>query len=210
MENLSEQVAAMLLDIEAVQIRPESPFTWASGWKSPIYCDNRLSLSHPTVRTFIKKAMVQLIREKFTDVAGIAGVATAGIPQAALIADSMDLPMLYVRSKAKGHGRENMIEGKMPKGTKLVVIEDLISTGGSSLKAVNALKEAGYDVCGLAAIFTYGFDIATANFNEANIPFFTLSSYNELLQVALEKAYIKESALVSLKAWRKNPEIWGK
>ena len=200
----------MLLDIKAVKISPEQPFTWASGWKSPIYCDNRLSLSHPSVRTFMKEALVSLINEKFDGVDGIAGVATAGIPQAALIADAMELPMMYVRSKPKGHGRENMIEGSMPEGSTLVVIEDLISTGGSSLKAVEALINAGYKVSGLTAIFTYGFDVAVKNFSNAGIPFYTLSSYTELLEVALEKSYIKESELESLKAWRKDPGTWGK
>ncbi len=210
MENLSEKIAGMLLDIEAVKISPEKPFTWASGWKSPIYCDNRLSLSHPSVRTFMKESLVSLIKEKFENIDGIAGVATAGIPQAALIADLMELPMLYVRSKPKGHGRENMIEGSMPEGATLVVIEDLISTGGSSLKAVEALIEAGYKVAGLTAIFTYGFDVAVKNFSDAKVPFYTLSSYTELLEVAVQKSYIKESELESLKAWREDPGSWGK
>ncbi|UZR96200.1 orotate phosphoribosyltransferase [Chondrinema litorale] len=207
---MSEKIAGMLLDIEAVKISPEKPFTWASGWKSPIYCDNRLSLSHPSVRTFMKESLVSLIKEKFENIDGIAGVATAGIPQAALIADAMELPMLYVRSKPKGHGRENMIEGSMPTDTTLVVIEDLISTGGSSLKAVEALIEAGYKVAGLTAIFTYGFDVAVKNFSDARVPFYTLSSYTELLGVAVQKSYIKESELESLKAWREDPGSWGK
>ena len=209
MEKLSYRVAKALLEIEAVKISPEKPFTWASGWKSPIYCDNRLTLSHPEIRSMIKKGLAALVQEKFEGIEGIAGVATAGIPQAALIADYLQMPMLYVRSKPKGHGRENMIEGSLPKGSNLIVIEDLISTGGSSLKAVDALKEAGYQVAGLLAIFTYGFDVAVQNFADAKVPFHTLSTYDELLETALEEDYIQKEAMATLKAWRTNPAEWG-
>lgn len=210
MEKLSYRVAKALLEIEAVKIQPAQPFTWASGWKSPIYCDNRLTLSHPEIRSMIKKGLAALVQEKFEGIDGIAGVATAGIPQAALIADYLQIPMLYVRSKPKGHGRENMIEGSIPQGSTLIVIEDLISTGGSSLKAVDALKEAGYQVAGLLAIFTYGFDLAVQNFSDAKVPFHTLSSYDELLETALEENYIKSEAMSTLKSWRTNPAEWGK
>jgi len=210
MKGTEYKVAEYLLEIEAVKISPNKPFTWASGWQSPIYCDNRVSLSFPKIRTFIKEELANLVKEKFTGVDGIAGVATAGIPQAALIADYLSLPMLYVRSKPKGHGRENMIEGSMVEGANLVVIEDLISTGGSSLKAVEALKAAGFKVAGLLAIFTYGFDLAEKNFGEANVPFYSLSSYNALLEKALQKKYIEEGALASLQSWRKAPAEWGK
>jgi orotate phosphoribosyltransferase len=154
----ASEVASKLLQIQAIRLQPEKPFTWASGWKSPIYCDNRLSLSYPEIRTYIKKNLVKAIQVHFQEVEAIAGVATAGIPQGALIADQMDLPFIYVRSKAKGHGMENMIEGKVIPGQKVVVIEDLVSTGGSSLKAVQDLKNAGFEVLGMVAIFTYGFD----------------------------------------------------
>lgn len=210
MDGTEYKVAEYLLEIEAVKISPNKPFTWASGWHSPIYCDNRVSLSFPKIRTFIKEELAALIKEKFRNVEGIAGVATAGIPQAALIADYLSLPMLYVRSKPKGHGRENMIEGSMDEGANLVVIEDLISTGGSSLKAVEALKDAGFKVAGLLAIFTYGFDLAEKNFKEADVPFYTLSSYNALLEKALQKKYIEEGALTSLQSWRSDPAKWGK
>jgi orotate phosphoribosyltransferase len=207
-KQIAAQVATKLLQIEAIRLQPEKPFTWASGWKSPIYCDNRLALSYPDVRTFIKENLVKAIRANFTEVEAIAGVATAGIPQGALIADSMDLPFIYVRSKPKGHGMENMIEGKINPGQKVVVIEDLVSTGGSSLKAVQDLKNAGFEVLGMVAIFTYGFDLATNNFKEANIKLVCLSDYASMLPQALADDYIDDQTLASLVEWRKSPGSW--
>jgi len=201
-------VASKLLQIQAIRLQPENPFTWASGWKSPIYCDNRLSLSFPEVRTFIKENLVKAIQENFPEVEAIAGVATAGIPQGALIADQMKLPFIYVRSKPKGHGMENMIEGKVTPGQKVVVVEDLVSTGGSSLKAVEDLKNAGFDILGMVAIFTYGFDIAKNNFEEAKVKLICLSDYSAMLPQALANDYIDDHTLASLVEWRKDPASW--
>jgi orotate phosphoribosyltransferase len=209
-EETAGQVAAMLLQIQAIKLNTEKPFTWASGWKSPIYCDNRLSLSYPEVRTRIREGLVQAIRQNFFTVESIAGVATAGIAQGALVADDMNLPFLYVRPKPKDHGMENLIEGKVVKNQKVVVIEDLVSTGGSSLKAVAALRDAGFDVLGMISIFNYGFDIATRNFYEANTSLISLSDYNHLIMYALEQKYITEEQLISLKAWRVDPSNWKK
>jgi orotate phosphoribosyltransferase len=209
-EETAGQVAAMLLQIQAIKLNTEKPFTWASGWKSPIYCDNRLSLSFPEVRTRIREGLVQAIQQNFFSVESIAGVATAGIAQGALVADEMKLPFLYVRPKPKDHGMENLIEGKIVKGQKVVVIEDLVSTGGSSLKAVAALRDAGFDVLGMISIFNYGFDIATRNFYEANTSLISLSDYNHLIMYALEHKYINEEQLISLKAWRVDPSNWKK
>ncbi|MFC0262815.1 orotate phosphoribosyltransferase [Fontibacter flavus] len=207
-KQIASQVASQLLKIEAIRLQPEKPFTWASGWKSPIYCDNRLSLSYPKVRNFIKESLTEAIKANFPKVEAIAGVATAGIPQGALIADEMELPFLYVRSKPKGHGMENMIEGKVTPGQKVVVVEDLVSTGGSSLKAVQDLKHAGFEVLGMVAIFTYGFDIAAQNFEEAGVKLICLSDYAAMLPQALEKNYIDDFALTSLVEWRENPAAW--
>jgi orotate phosphoribosyltransferase len=202
-------VAEFLLQIKAIKLQPNNPFTWASGWKSPIYCDNRITLSHPTARTYIRQQLTQLIQEKFGAVGCIAGVATAGIPQGVLVAQELGLPFIYVRSKPKEHGRGNMIEGDVLTGKRVVVIEDLISTGKSSLQAVEALREAGYDVAGLAAIFTYEFDIATENFNEAKCPFVTLSNYSALIKYAEQNQYITPDDASLLKQWRENPSVWG-
>lgn len=204
----ASEVASKLLEIKAIRLQPEQPFTWASGWKSPIYCDNRLALSYPEVRTFIKEKLTETVKEKFPAKEAIAGVATAGIPQGALLADALDLPFLYVRSKPKGHGMENMIEGKITPGQKVVVVEDLVSTGGSSLKAVQDLKAAGFEVLGMVAIFTYGFDIASKNFEEAGIPLICLSDYSAMLPQALANDYIDDSTLASLVEWRKDPSVW--
>ena len=204
-----QQVAEFLLQIKAIKLQPNNPFTWASGWKSPIYCDNRITLSHPTARTYIRQQLTQLIQEKFGAVGCIAGVATAGIPQGVLVAQELGLPFIYVRSKPKEHGRGNMIEGDVLTGKRVVVIEDLISTGKSSLQAVEALREAGYDVAGLAAIFTYEFDIATENFNEAKCPFVTLSNYSALIKYAEQNQYITPDDALLLKQWRENPSVWG-
>jgi orotate phosphoribosyltransferase len=204
-----QQVAEFLLQIKAIKLQPNNPFTWASGWKSPIYCDNRITLSHPTVRTYIRQQLTKAIQEKFGSVGCIAGVATAGIPQGALVAQELGLPFIYVRAKPKEHGRGNMIEGDILTGQRVVVIEDLISTGMSSLQAVAALREAGYDVAGLAAIFSYGFDIATENFKAANCPFVTLSNYNALLKYAEENQYIIRKDVDVLREWRQSPSTWG-
>lgn len=206
--SIAAEVAKKLLEIQAIRLQPEKPFTWASGWKSPIYCDNRLSLSFPEVRTLIKECLTQAVQHFFPTVEAIAGVATAGIPQGALLANELSLPFLYVRSKPKGHGMENTIEGKVVPNQKVVVVEDLISTGGSSLKAVEDLRQAGFDVLGMVAIFSYGFDVADKNFSEAGVPLICLSNYDALLPQAVEKNYIDESTLNSLSDWRKNPSAW--
>lgn len=203
-------IAELLLKIEAIKLNTQKPFNWSSGWKSPIYCDNRLSLSFPDARTAIRNALVTVIKENFHSAEGIAGVATAGIAQGALVADQLNLPFLYVRPKPKDHGMENLIEGKITKGQKLVVVEDLISTGGSSLKTVVALREAGFQVLGMVSIFNYGFDIASKNFYEADVSLISLSDYSHLLTQALKKNYITEEQVTSLKAWRVDPANWKK
>ena len=209
-EETAGKIAAALLQIQAIKLNTEKPFLWSSGWKSPIYCDNRISLSYPEIRNVIKHALVQAIRENFFTVESIAGVATAGIAQGALIADVMNLPFLYVRPKPKDHGMENLIEGKIVKGQKVVVMEDLVSTGGSSLKAVFELQKAGFEVLGMVSIFNYGFDIATRNFYDANTSLISLCDYNSLLKFALDEQYISEEQIVSLKAWRVDPASWKK
>jgi orotate phosphoribosyltransferase len=209
-EQTAGKVAAMLLQIEAIKLNAEKPFTWSSGWKSPIYCDNRLSLSYPEIRTAIKEGLVNAIKENFPAVEAIAGVATAGIPQGALVAEAMNLPFLYVRAKPKDHGMENLIEGRLAQGQKVVVIEDLISTGGSSLKVVEALRREGGNVLGMASIFNYGFDVATKNFYEADVSLVSLSDFGHLLKYALEQKYITDVQQVSLKAWRVDPANWKK
>ncbi|MCH7409915.1 orotate phosphoribosyltransferase [Belliella sp. DSM 111904] len=209
-KTIAAEIALNLLEIEAIRLQPDQPFTWASGWKSPIYCDNRLSLSYPAVRSLIKDNLVKAIQTQFSDVEAIAGVATAGIPQGALLADALGLPFVYVRSKAKGHGMENMIEGKITPGQKVVIVEDLVSTGGSSLKAAKDLKDSGFQVLGMVAIFTYGFDIATQNFEEAGIDLVCLSNYSAMLPQALAKDYIDDETLASLVEWRKDPSTWGR
>ncbi|MBC1421024.1 orotate phosphoribosyltransferase [Listeria seeligeri] len=205
-----KQVAEQLLEIKAVFLKPNDPFTWASGIKSPIYCDNRLTLGFPKVRQFIAAALAEKIKENFGDVDVIAGTATAGIPHAAWVSDLLDLPMVYVRSKAKEHGKGNQIEGPISKGQKVVVIEDLISTGGSSLKAVEALEEAGAEVLGIAAIFTYGLNKGKKLLDEADTKLVTLTNYDELIEVALTKNYVSKEDMQTLKEWKQNPETWGK
>lgn len=209
-KSVANQVAAYLLEIEAIKLSVKKPFTWASGWKSPIYCDNRLSLSYPHIRTYIKEQLAESIKTKYKDVEAIAGVATAGIPQGALVAEALDLPFIYIRSKPKGHGMTNMIEGKVVKNQKTVLVEDLISTGGSSLKAADALKEARVKILGMAAIFTYGFDISKSNFDAAKVEVVTLSNYAAMLEEAVALNYISENELVSLKSWRVDPANWNK
>lgn len=212
MENntLKRDFASKLLRIKAIKLQPNEPFTWASGWKSPFYCDNRKTLSYPDIRTFVKVGMVQAILKHFPEADVIAGVATAGIPQAALIADVLNMPLIYVRSKPKDHGLENLIEGEMKEGAKVVVIEDLISTGGSSLKAVEAIRKAGGDVVGMVASYTYGFPIAAQAFKDANVELVTLTDYDHVVAEALATGYIQESDIELLNEWRKNPSGWRK
>ncbi len=202
------KVAEFLLQIKAIKLQPTNPFTWASGWKSPIYCDNRVTLSYPMIRTFIRQAYADLILDKFGKPDLIAGVATGGIAQGALVAQELGIPFVYVRTTAKGHGLGNQIEGYFESGQKVVVVEDLISTGGSSLQAVSALREAGCEVKGLVAIFTYGFEIANENFKNAKCNFETLTNYEFLIEQALKQESITSSDLDSLKEWRDNPSTW--
>jgi orotate phosphoribosyltransferase len=202
------QTAAHLLQIKAIKLEPNNPFTWASGWKSPIYCDNRLTLSYPPIRNFLRESFVKLIQEKYTSVDAIVGVATGAIAIGALVAEQMGLPFAYVRPEAKQHGRKNQIEGQLEPNARVVVIEDLISTGGSSLKAVEALKAEGYRVIGMAAIFSYGFGIAEENFEKANCNLYTLSNYEYLLQQALKAGAITGKDKELLAQWRKSPDTW--
>lgn len=207
--NISRNIARALLDIGAVLLRPDEPFVWTSGLKSPIYCDNRLTLSYPHVRRMIADGFVAAIRESFADADVVAGVATGGIAHAALVADRLDLPMVYVRDKAKGHGRQNVIEGALFSGQRVVVIEDLVSTGGSSLKAVEAVRGAGARVLGVVAVFTYGFEAAARAFAEAGVPLRALCDYPTLIEVAREENRISLGQLEALRAWRENPEAYG-
>ncbi|EMK1231544.1 orotate phosphoribosyltransferase [Listeria monocytogenes] len=208
--SIEKQVAEQLLEIKAVFLKPNEPFTWASGIKSPIYCDNRLTLGFPKVHQFIAKSLAEKIKQTFGEVDVVAGTATAGIPHAAWVSDLLDLPMVYVRSKAKEHGKGNQIEGPISKGQKVVVIEDLISTGGSSLKAVEALEEAGAEVVGIAAIFTYGLAKGKQLLEESGTKLVTLTNYDELIEVALNENYVTGEDMETLKEWKKNPEKWGK
>ena len=209
-EDKALKVAEFLLQIKAVKLNPQLPFTWASGLKSPIYCDNRVTLSYPNIRTFIRQTFAEAILEQYGKPDVIAGVATGGIAQGALVAQELGVPFIYVRSSAKEHGMGNQVEGYFERGQRVVVIEDLISTGGSSLKAVEALRDAELDVKGLLAIFTYGFHLATENFNNAKCPFLTLSNYDILLKKALDSNTISESDLNTLEQWRKDPNNWNK
>lgn len=202
--------AEKLLQIKALGLSPAQPYTWASGWKSPVYCDNRKTLSHPHVRDFVKSELAAMVFEGFPDAECIAGVATAGIPHGALVADLLKLPFVYVRSKPKEHGARNQIEGDLQAGAKTVVIEDLVSTGGSSLQAVEALRDAGAEVIGLCALFTYGFPVAEEAFQKAGVPLKTISNYGALMDVAREKAIVSEEDMAALKAWREAPGDWGR
>jgi orotate phosphoribosyltransferase len=204
------EVARSLLQSKAIKLEPTNPFTWASGWKSPIYCDNRKTLSFPATRNIIRDEFVKLIEREYGIPEVIAGVATGGIAQAALVADRLELPMVYIRSSAKSHGLENLIEGVLKPNQKVVVVEDLVSTGGSSLKAVEALRNSGAEVLGMVAVFTYGFETARANFEKHKCKLFTLSNYESLLDTALEEGSIDSSHLKVLKDWRMDPENWGK
>ncbi|PAE14260.1 orotate phosphoribosyltransferase [Niallia circulans] len=206
---MKHEIAEQLLEIKAVFLQPNDPFTWSSGLKSPIYCDNRLTLSYPKVRKNIASGLAGLIKEKFPETEVVAGTATAGIPHAAWVSDLLDLPMAYVRSKAKEHGKGNQIEGKVEKGQKVVVVEDLISTGGSVITAVNSLREAGCEVLGVVAIFTYELPKGKELLGEAEITAYSLTDYTSLLDVAQKKGYIQEGDLASLNAWKESPENWG-
>ncbi|ACT91510.1 orotate phosphoribosyltransferase [Dyadobacter fermentans] len=208
--DITKRIAELLLEAQAIKLSPEKPFQWSSGWFSPIYCDNRVALSYPDTRTFIKKALAGVIREKYPHAQAVVGVATGGIAQGALVADLLELPFAYVRPEPKKHGMGNQIEGRLEKGQSVVIIEDLISTGGSSLKTVDALREAGIEVGGMVAIFTYGFQVAADNFTAKNVELHTISNYNALIEVALEHKYVSEAQLESLAAWRVAPEGWGR
>ncbi len=206
--SIDKEIASRLLSIGAVKLQPENPFTWASGWRSPIYCDNRVLLSYPIHRKAVVAAFVAAAAG-FEAVDGIAGVATAGIPHGALLADRLDLPYIYVRSNTKAHGRQNLIEGQLQLGSRYLVIEDLISTGGSALQACQALRAAGVAVAGVLAIFSYEFPHAAQAFAQAEIPFATLSNYTALLQLVLEEGQIDQSTMAMLQTWRDAPAEWG-
>lgn len=209
-EETELKVAEFLLQIKAIKLSPRQPFTWSSGWLSPIYCDNRIALSHPKIRTYIRQRLTDQINEDFGQVDAIAGVATAGIPQGVLVAQELGLPFAYVRSEAKNHGMTNLIEGELKPGARVVVVEDLISTGKSSLHAVKALREAGFDVVGLISIFNYGFPLAAENFKNANCKMVSLSNYDTLIKQALNTGFILENDVELLISWKENPENWGK
>ncbi|MEB5917968.1 orotate phosphoribosyltransferase [Enterococcus innesii] len=208
MKEQSNQIAKDLLDIEAIFLRPNEPFTWASGIKSPIYCDNRITMSYPTVRRAIATGLAAVIKTTYPEVEVIAGTATAGIPHAAWVAELLDLPMVYIRSKAKEHGKGNQIEGRIQPNQKMVVIEDLLSTGGSVLEACEAAKREGADVLGVAAIFTYELPQVQANFDQADLSYVTLTNYTALIESALETGAIQESDVALLQEWRKDPAAW--
>lgn len=210
MDNYKKDFAKRLLDIKAIKLQPDAPFTWASGWKSPIYCDNRKTLSYPDLRCFVKQGLVNVIKERFANANAVAGVATGAIAQGALVADALNLPFCYVRSKPKDHGMGNLIEGTLPASSKVVVVEDLISTGGSSLKAVDALRQAGFEVVGMVASFTYGFAIASEAFRKSGVELATLSDYEHLVEVARETGYVKEGDMETLREWREAPAEWRK
>lgn len=210
MDTLKKTFASKLLDIKAIKLQPNDPFTWASGWKSPFYCDNRKTLSFPGLRNFVKLQLVHAVMQHFPEAGAVAGVATGAIAQGALVADELNMPFVYVRSKAKDHGMGNLIEGELPAGSKVVVIEDLISTGGSSLKAVEALRQAGYEVVGMVASYTYGFPVAAKAFADAGVRLETLTDYEHVVEQALATGYIAESDVELLHEWRKDPANWKK
>jgi len=208
-KDTAEKTAELLLQINAIKLNPKNPFTWASGWKSPIYCDNRLTLSFPAIRNYIREEFSKNIEKQFGKPDVIAGVATGAIGIGMLVAEYMGLPFVYVRPEAKKHGRQNQVEGFLQKGQNVVVVEDLISTGNSSLLAVQAIKDAGANVKGMVAIFTYGFDIAEENFKNAHVDLYTLSNYQNLLNLAVAKKYITEEEQTALKDWSVAPDSWG-
>ncbi|MCK5440596.1 MAG: orotate phosphoribosyltransferase [Maribacter sp.] len=207
-KNTAKKTAELLLQINAIKLKPENPFTWASGWKSPIYCDNRIILSYPTIRNFVREKMAEQVEALYGKTDVIAGVATGAIGLGALVADYLGLPFIYVRPEPKSHGRRNQIEGLLEPGQNVVVIEDLISTGKSSLNAVEALEAEGANIKGMLAIFTYGFDVALDNFSKKKLDLHTLADYENLIQQASETGYIKDEQLNTLKEWRKNPSQW--
>ena len=208
MNSIKKQFAEKLLEVKAIKLQPNEPFTWASGWLSPFYCDNRKTLSYPRLRSFVKLELCHLIEEHFPEAEAVAGVATGAIAQGALVADELGLPFCYVRSKAKDHGMQNLIEGHVEQGAKVVVVEDLISTGGSSLKAVEALRHAGVEVVGMVASYTYGFPIAEEAFRQAGVKLITLTDYEAVVEQAAETGYIKEEDKAVLAEWRKAPGEW--
>ena len=208
MKTLEKIFAGKLLKVKAIKLQPTNPFTWASGWRSPFYCDNRKTLSYPDLRTFVKLETARLIIERFPEAEAVAGVATGAIPQGAMVADTLALPFVYVRSKPKDHGLENLIEGDLKPGSKVIVVEDLISTGGSSLKAVEAIRNYGCEVVGMVASYTYGFDVAEKAFADAKIKLVTLTNYEAVVAEALRIGYIKESDVELLNEWRKSPSQW--
>lgn len=210
MDKLQTQFAAKLLEVKAIKLQPQDPFTWASGWKSPFYCDNRKTLSFPALRSYVKTELTRLIMEEFPESEAVAGVATGAIAQGALVAEELSLPFAYVRSKPKDHGLENLIEGELRQGSKVVVVEDLISTGGSSLKAVEALRKAGMEVVGMVASYTYGFPVAEQAFSEAGVRLITLTNYEAVLEVAKQIGYITEEQIPTLNEWRRDPANWMK
>ena len=208
MNTLEKIFAAKLLKVKAIKLQPTNPFTWASGWKSPFYCDNRKTLSYPELRTFVKTEISRIIMERFPEADAIAGVATGAIPQGALVADVLALPFVYVRSKPKDHGLENLIEGELKPGMKVVVVEDLISTGGSSLKAVEAIRNNGCEVIGMVAAYTYGFEVAAKAFRDAKVTLITLTNYEAVVAEALRIGYIKDADVELLNDWRRDPANW--
>ena len=207
--DIKKQFAQKLMDIKAIKLQPNDPFTWASGWKSPIYTDNRKTLGHPSLRSFVKLELCHVIQEQFSEAEAVAGVATGAIAQGVLVAEELGLPYCYVRPKPKDHGMGNQVEGEIKKGSKVIVVEDLISTGGSSLKAVAALREYGVEVIGMVASFTYGFPVAEEAFREAGVKLITLSNYDAVIEQAAETGYIKEEEKAVLAEWRKDPSVWG-
>lgn len=210
MDLLKKEFASRLMKVKAIKLQPENPFTWASGWKSPFYCDNRKTLSYPDLRNYVKLELVHAVLENFPEAEAVAGVATGAIAQGALVADELNLPFVYVRSKPKDHGLENLIEGELKPGIKVVVVEDLISTGGSSLKAVEAIRKNCCEVVGMVASYTYGFDVAKKAFEEAGVKLITLTDYDHVVEQAKETGYIKPEHVEVLNEWRKDPANWMK
>ena len=210
MDLLKKEFASKLMKVKAIKLQPENPFTWASGWKSPFYCDNRKTLSYPDLRNYVKLELVHAVLENFPEAEAVAGVATGAIAQGALVADELNLPFVYVRSKPNDHGLENLIEGELKPGMKVVVVEDLISTGGSSLKAVEAIRKDCCEVVGMVASYTYGFDVAKKAFEEAGVKLITLTDYDHVVEQAKETGYIKPEHVEVLNEWRKDPANWMK
>lgn len=208
MDPIKKQFATKLLGIKAIKLQPNEPFTWASGWRSPIYTDNRKTLAYPEIRSFVKQELVHLIHEHFPEATAVAGVATGAIAQGVLVAEELQLPYCYVRPKPKDHGMGNQIEGTIPEGSKVIVVEDLISTGGSSLKAVDALRQAGYEVIGMVASYTYGFPVAEEAFKAASVKLITICDYDATTEIAAEIGYISAEDIEVLKEWRKSPSTW--